>query len=98
MHPPGFLLRVIIYDRDKAYGHVFTPRVTAMCIRDRLISPGSPWQNGVAELLIGTLRQERRDHMVIFGEEHLRRIISAYAVYHNQARTHLALQKDGPLR
>lgn len=48
--------------------------------------------------MIGTLRRERRDHMVIFGEEHLRRIISSYAVYYNQARTHLALQKDGPLR
>jgi hypothetical protein len=72
---------------DRAYGHVFTTRVRAMGIRDRPISPGSPWQNGIAERLIGTLRRECRDHMVIFGEPHLRRILSAYAVYYNQTRT-----------
>jgi transposase InsO family protein len=72
-------------------------RVRAMGIRDRPTSPGSPWQNGYAERLIGTLRRECLDQMVIFGEAHLRRILSAYAVYYNQARTHLALQKDAPL-
>jgi transposase InsO family protein len=68
-----------------------------MGIRDRSISPGSPWQNGYAERLIGTLRRVRLDQMVIFGETHLRRILSPYAAYHNQVRTHLALQKDVPL-
>ena len=67
-----------------------------MGIRDRPISPGSPWQNGYAERLIGTLRSECLDQMVIFSEAHLRRILSAYATYYNQARTHLALQKDAP--
>jgi transposase InsO family protein len=67
-----------------------------MGIRDRPISPGSPWQNGYAERLIGTLRRECLDQMLIFGETHLRRILSAYAAYYNQARTHLALQKDAP--
>jgi hypothetical protein len=57
----------------------------------------SPWQNGYAERLIGTLRCECLDQMIIFGETHLRRILSAYAAYYNQARTHLALQKDVPL-
>jgi transposase InsO family protein len=71
--------------------------VMAMGIRDRPISPGSPWQNGIAERLIGTLRCECLDHMVIFSEVHLRRILSAYAVYYNQSRTHLALDKDCPL-
>jgi transposase InsO family protein len=66
-----------------------------MGIRDRPISPGSPWQNGYAERLIGTV--ECLDRMLIFGEPHLRRTLSAYAVYYNQARTHLALQKDAPL-
>jgi integrase-like protein len=56
-----------------------------------------PWQNGYAERLIGTLRCECLDQMIIFGETHLRRILSAYAAYDNQARTHLALQKDAPL-
>ena len=68
-----------------------------MGIRDRPISPGSPWQNGCAERLIGTLRRECLDQMLIFGETHLRRILSAYAAYYNQARTHLSLHKDAPL-
>jgi transposase InsO family protein len=71
-------------------------RVMAMGIRDRPISPGSPWQNGYAEHLIGTLRREYLDQMVVLGETHLRRILSAYAVYYKQARTHLALPKDTP--
>ena len=65
--------------------------------RDRPISPGSPWQNGCAERLIGTLRRECLDQVAIFGEMHLRQILSAYAAHYNQARTHLALQKDAPL-
>ena len=68
-----------------------------MGIRDRPISPRSPWQNGYAERLIGTLRRECLDQVVSFGEPHLRRILCAYAAYYNQARTHLALRKDVPL-
>jgi transposase InsO family protein len=90
---PAYLVR----DNDRAYGHAFTSRVSAMGIRDRPISPRSPWQNGCAERLIGTLRRECLDQVVIFSEMHLRRILSAYAAYYNQARTHLALQKDAPL-
>jgi len=90
---PAYLVR----DNNRAYGHVFTSRVRAMGIRDRPISPGSPWQNGIAERLIGTLRRECLDQVVIFSEMHLRRILSAYAAYYNQARTHMALQKDPPL-
>jgi transposase InsO family protein len=80
-----------------AYGHVFTSRVKAMGIRDRPISPASPWQNGYVERLIGTVRRECLDRMLIFGESHLRRVLFAYAAYYNQTRTHLALQKDAPL-
>jgi transposase InsO family protein len=69
-----------------------------MGIRNRPISPGSPWQNGIAERFIGSLRRECLDQVVIFSEMHLRRILSAYAIYYNQARTHLALQKDAPLK
>jgi transposase InsO family protein len=69
-----------------------------MGIRDRPISPGSPWQNGYAERLIGTVRRECLDRMLIFGESHLRRVLASYAAYYNQARTHLALRKDAPLR
>ena len=90
---PAYLVR----DNDRAYGHVFTSRVRAMGIRDRPISPESPWQNGCAERLIGTLRRECLDQVVIFSEMHLRRTLTAYAAYYNQARTHMALQKDAPL-
>ena len=90
---PAYLVR----DNDRACGHVFTSRVRAMGIRDRPISPGLPWQNGCAERLIGTLRRECLDQVVIFSEMHPRRILSAYAAYYNEARTHLALQKDTPL-
>src|SRR5213082_2707546 len=84
---PAYMVR----DNDGAYGHVFTSRVRAMGIRDRPISPGSPWQNGHAERLIGTVRRECLDRMLIFGEQHLRRVLASYAAYYNQARTHLAL-------
>jgi len=91
---PAYLVR----DNDGAYGHVFTRRVRAMGIRDRPISPGSPWQNGYVERLIGTIRRECLDHVLIIGTRHLRRILASYAAYYNQTRTHLALQKDAPLR
>ena len=69
-----------------------------MGIRDRPISPRSPWQNGIAERLIGTVRRECLDRILIFGESHLRRVLASYAACYNQTRTHLALQKDAPLR
>jgi Integrase core domain len=67
-----------------------------MGIRDRPISPGSPWQNPYVERL-RTVRRECLDRMLIFGEMHLRQILSSYAAYYNQVRTHLALGKDAPL-
>jgi transposase InsO family protein len=91
---PGYLVR----DNDRAYGQIFTARVRAMGIRDWPIAPGSPWQNGIAERLIGTLRRECLDQIVVFGEAHLRRVLSAYAAYYNQSRPHRSLRKDAPLR
>jgi transposase InsO family protein len=79
---PAYLVR----DNDRAYGQVFTDRIAGMGIRDRPISPGSPWQNGIAERLIGTLRRECLDHVVVFGERYLRRVLSVYAAYYNQTR------------
>ncbi len=90
---PAYLVR----DNDGAYGHVFSRRVMVMGIRDRPISPRSPWQNGHMERLIGTLRRECLDRMLIFGEAHLRRILTLYACYYNESRTHLSLHKDAPL-
>ena len=69
---PTYLVR----DNDRACGHVFTSRAMAMDIRDRPISQGSPWQNGCVERLIGTVRRECLDQMVIFGEAHQRRVLA----------------------
>jgi transposase InsO family protein len=90
---PTYLVR----DNDRAYGHVFMSRVRAMGIRDRPIAPRSPWQNGHMERLIGTVRRECLDRMLIFGEAHLRRVLTLYASYYNESRTHLSLHKDAPL-
>src|SRR6476620_723737 len=87
----------LVLDNDGAFGHVFTSRLRAMGIRDRPISPGSTWQNGCAERLIGTVRRDCVGRLLIFGESTLRRILASYTAYYNQARTHLALQKDAPL-
>jgi transposase InsO family protein len=89
---PTYLVR----DNDRAYGNVFRRRVMAMGIRDRPISPASPWQNGHMERLIGTLRRECLDQMLILGEAHLRRILTLCARYYNESRTHLSLRKDAP--
>ena len=91
---PTYLVR----DNDRAYGHAFQRRIRAMGIRDRPISPRSPWQNPYAERLIGTLRRECLDHVLIVGERHLRRMLASYSSYYNESRTHLALEKDAPLR
>jgi transposase InsO family protein len=87
----------LIRDRDAAYGHAVTQRLAAMGIRDHLITPRSPWQNGHAERLIGSIRRECLDHLAIFGEAHLRQVLKAYATYYNNVRTHLSLGKDAPL-
>src|SRR6266516_4353113 len=68
----------------------------AVGIRDRPTSFRSPWQNGLVERLIGSARHECTDHVIVFNEEHLRRILSKYASYYNEARTHLSLGKDAP--
>ncbi len=88
--------RHLIRDRDQIYGTVVTRRLRAMGIRDKPIAPSSPWQNGVAERLIGSIRRECADHIVVFGEGHLRRILRTYARYYNTARTHRSLNKDAP--
>ncbi len=90
---PAYLLR----DNDAAYGRVLTRRLRAMGIRDRPIAPRSPRQNAYVERLIGTIRRDCLDHVLIFGEQHLRRVLALYAPYYNRTRTHLGLDKDTPL-
>jgi transposase InsO family protein len=89
--------RYMIRDRDCIYGAVVTRRLRAMGIRDKPIAPASPWQNGFAERLIGSIRRECLDHIIVLGEAHLRRILKSYARYYNETRTHLVLDKDAPL-
>ena len=86
--PWGSAPEYLVRDNDQAYGQVFLARVRAMGIRDRPISPGAPWQNGIAERLIGTLRRECLDQLIVFGESHLRRILAAYTAIRH-ARTWL---------
>ena len=88
--------RYLIRDRDRVYGTVVTRRLRAMGIRDKPIAPASPWQNGFAERLIGSIRRECLDHIIVLGEAHLRRILRAYARYYNDIRTHRSLDKDAP--
>ena len=86
----------VIRDRDCIYGTVVTRRLRAMGIRDKPIAAASPWQNGFAERLIGSIRRECVDHFVVWGETHLRRILRTYARYYNDIRTHWSLDKDAP--
>jgi len=90
-------LRYLIRDRDRIYGRVVTRRLRAMGIRDKPTAPGSPWQNGFVERLIGSIRRECVDHIIVLGEQHLRRVMESYANYYNSVRTHRSLNKDAPV-
>ena len=89
--------RYLVRDRDQSYGEVFVRRVRAMGIRDRPTSPHSPWQNGYAERLIGSIRRDCLDHVVVLGERHLHHLLHSYQRYYNEVRTHLSLHKDAPV-
>jgi transposase InsO family protein len=78
----------LIHDRDRIYGSVVSRRLRAMGIRDRPTAPASPWQNGFVERLIGSIRRECLDHVIVLGEAHLRRILKSYARYYNRASEH----------
>jgi transposase InsO family protein len=90
---PQYMIR----DRDTCYGSVFIRRLRSLGIRDHPTSPRSPWQNGYAERLIGSIRRECLDHIVVVGERHLRHLLQSYMDYYNAARTHLSLGKDAPI-
>jgi len=89
--------RHLIRDRDGAFGEIFKQRLHAMGIRDRPTAPRSPWQNAYVERLIGSIRRECSDHLIIVDERHLRKLLRDYADYYNRLRTHLSLNKDAPL-
>ena len=89
---PRFLLR----DRDSIYGQVFRDKVEHMGIEEVLIAPRAPWQNPYAERVIGSIRRECLDHVIILNEDHLRHILSEYFAYYHEARAHLSLDRNSP--
>ena len=89
---PRYLLR----DRDASYGENFRKQVDAMGITEVVTAPRSPWQNAYVERVIGSIRRECLDHIVIFNERHLRRVLTSYVDYYHRTRTHLSLDKDCP--
>jgi len=88
--------RYLIRDRDQVYGERFSHQAQTLGIQEAVIAPRSPWQNAYAERVIGSIRRECLDHVVVIGERHLRRILSKYVAYYNGTRTHLSLAKDAP--
>jgi transposase InsO family protein len=91
---PRYLLR----DRDAIYGAYFRARVRGMRIREIVTAPRSPWQNPYAERVIGSIRRECTDHLIILGEFHLRRVLKDYVAYYNHFRPHLSLDRNSPFR
>jgi transposase InsO family protein len=89
-------LHYLLRDRDAAYGPRFCQRIRAMSIEEVVTAPRSPWQNADVERVIGSIRRECLDHLIIFSERHLRRLLTSYVAYYHQSRTHLSLDKDCP--
>ena len=89
---PRYLLR----DRDGVYGQVFRRRVAGLGSEEILTTPRSPWQNPYAERVIGSIRRECLDHVIVFNEAHCRRVLARYFRYYHQFRTHLSLAMDAP--
>ena len=88
--------RHLLRDHDRAFGSAYTRRIRAIGIRDHPTAPRSPRQNGHVERLIGSIRRESLDHLVVVGEAHLHCILKSYGGYYNAVRTHLSLEKDAP--
>lgn len=91
--PPKYLLR----DRDGIYGAEFTKRVTALWVEEKPIAPRAPWQNPYAERLIGTIRRECLDRVIIIDERHLQAVLENYFEYYHHSRPHRSLTQDSPV-
>jgi putative transposase len=94
--PDGTAPRFMIRDHDCIFGDQFRRRVRGLGIEEIVTAPRSPWQNPYAERLVGSVRRECLDHVIILGERHLRRILKSYFAYYHGSRTHLSLGKDAP--
>jgi len=88
--------RYLIRDRDGIYGLECERRIDSLGIEQVRISPRSPWQNSYVERVIGSMRRECLDHMIIFNARHLRRMLKVYLDYYHRSRTHFGLGKDCP--
>lgn len=89
---PKYLLR----DRDATYGEGFRRRVQSLLIKEVITAPRSPWQNAYVERIIGSIRRDCLDHIIVFDERHLNRILKNYFEYYHRWRTHLGLEMDTP--
>jgi putative transposase len=94
--PLGTTPRFLLRDRDRIFGHEFVEQVKAMGIEEVLSAPRSPWQRAYVERLIGTIRRECLDHVLVFNECSLRQHLRSFADYYRRSRTHLSLDKDTP--
>jgi transposase InsO family protein len=84
------------HDRDAIYGDVFVRRVKGLGMSEILIAPRAPWQNPFAERVIGSIRRESLDHVIVFNERHLRRLLRSYLAYYNATRPDQALHNESP--
>ena len=89
---PRYLLR----DRDGIYGEIVRRRIKSLGIEEVVTAPRSPWQNPYVERVIGSIRRDCLDHVIVINERHLRRILRDYLNYYHTSRTHLSLNKDPP--
>src|SRR6266705_582802 len=89
---PKYLLR----NRDRIYGHEFRKQIEVMNIKEVLGAPRSPWQRALLERVIGSIRRECLDHVIVFDEESLRRTLRSYLSYYHGSRLHLSLDRDSP--
>ena len=94
--PHNLAPRWLLRDRDSIYSEVFRHRVAGLGIAEVVSSPMSPWQSPYVERLIGSIRRECLDHVVILSQTHLRCVLRAYLAYYHRSRTHLGLDKDTP--
>jgi len=89
--------RYLIRDRDGIFGNEVQDTMKILGIEQVVIAPRSPWQNGFCERVIGSIRRECLDHVIVLSERHLRRLMKAYLAYYHGSRTHLGLEKDTPV-
>ena len=94
----GDLSRYLVFDRDTIFSADVTAAIASIGLKPTRTSYQSPWQNGVAERFVGTVRRGLLDHAIVLDDEHLRRLLGEYLAYYHADRTHLGIEKDAPVR